>query len=131
MCNFSLDGITTKLIPLDLNGIGFINCYPFPQKQDTTDSLAIGIIIPEGMYRSKGYGTEALKIYSEYLFKCGTSFIFLITTCSNYPMLSAAKKNGFSLCGDFENQMTQTILKKQRKMRIGYDNTEKSDTFNF
>lgn len=112
MRDFSLDGITIKLVPLDLNGIedrirwntssaewkkiddpnytvqslniteyrkkktqeilsgkryihgiytsleiytksgmhiGFINCYPFPQKQDTTDSLAIGIIIPEDM----------------------------------------------------------------------------------
>ena len=92
-----VNGIYTSLEIYTLNHqhIGFTNCYPFNNKCSVANSVAIGIVIPERKNRSKGYGTEALKLYSEYLFKCGIRELTLITKTENIAMQTVGEKCGF------------------------------------
>lgn len=91
------NGVYTSLEIYTLNRqhIGFINCYPFYNKSSVANSVAIGIVIPERKNRSKGYGTEALKLYAEYLLKCGIGELTLITKAENIAMQAVGEKCGF------------------------------------
>ena len=72
-----------------------INCYPFSNECAMDNSVAIGIVIPDRMNRSRGYGTEALKLYAEYLFKSGIRELTLITRAENKAMQAVGEKCGF------------------------------------
>ena len=92
-----VDGIYTSLEIYTLNHqhIGFINCYPFSKECAMDNSVAIGIVIPDRKNRSRGYGTEALKLYAEYLFKSGIRELTLITRTENKAMQAVGEKCGF------------------------------------
>lgn len=92
-----VDGIYTSLEIYTLNHqhIGFINCYPFSNECAMDNSVAIGIVIPDRKNRSRGYGTEALKLYAEYLFKSGIRELTLITRAENKAMQAVGEKCGF------------------------------------
>ena len=92
-----VDGIYTSLEIYTLNHqhIGFINCYPFSNECAMDNSVAIGIVIPDQKNRSRGYGTEALKLYAEYLFKSGIRELTLITRAENKAMQTVGEKCGF------------------------------------
>lgn len=92
-----VDGIYTSLeiYTLDNQHIGFINCYPFSNEYSVDNSVAIGIVIPDRKNRSRGYGTEALKLYAEYLFKSGKRELTLITRAENKAMQTVGEKCGF------------------------------------
>lgn len=92
-----VDGIYTSLEIYTLNHqhIGFINCYPFSNECVMDNSAAIGIVIPDRKNRSRGYGTEALKLYAEYLFKSGIRELALITRAENKTMQAVGEKCGF------------------------------------
>lgn len=92
-----VNGIYTSLEIYTLRDkhIGFINCYPFHNNDLIANSVAIGIVIPERQNRSKGYGTEALRLYCKYLFKSGIGELFLITKAENKTMQTVGEKCGF------------------------------------
>lgn len=93
-----VDGIYTSLEIYTLTNqhIGFINCYPFHKDDLSADAVAIGIVIPDRKERSRGHGTEALKLYSEYLFKNGKEKVTLITRAENKAMQIVGEKCGFN-----------------------------------
>ncbi len=100
--------------------IGFINCYPFPYAAQDLSSAAIGIEIPDPDFRAQGNGTDALRVYSDYLFGAGTKAIYVITQESNAPMISASLKNGFSVCrcGGSEHPGRITLKKEKEQVKL-------------
>ena len=92
-----VNGIYTSLeiYTLGYQHIGFINCYPFHNNDSIVNSVAIGIVIPERQNRSKGYGTEALRLYTQYLLKSGIRELILITKAENKVMQAVGEKCGF------------------------------------
>ena len=92
--------------------VGFINCHAYPLESDILLGANIGIIIPNLVYRNKGYGTQCVELYSNYLFGKGVRRLYLITFDSNLGMLSVMRKNGF-----------EVISKKGSKI-ISYEDCE-------
>lgn len=92
-----IDGVYTALEIYTTTGkhIGFINCYPFPDSSTWPQSVAIGIIIPSKENHALGYGTEALALYTEYLFVKNIGEIHVVTQQTNTAMICAAGKIGF------------------------------------
>lgn len=92
-----ISGIYTSLEIYTQNDIhiGFINCYRFPKDELNNNSMAIGIAIPDPQYRSKGYGTEALVLYAEYLFENSIDKLYLITSFKNMSIKRIGEKLGF------------------------------------
>ena len=69
----------------------------YPLESDILLGANIGIIIPNLVYRNKGYGTQCVELYSNYLFGKGVRRLYLITFDSNLGMLSVMRKNGFEV----------------------------------
>lgn len=111
-----VDGIYTSLEIYTTAGkhIGFINCYPFPRGCALSQSAAIGIIIPSQENRASGYGTEALSLYTEYLFGRNIEKIYLITQPSNIAMRRAACKCGFVPQHDLSGSAAVLHMVKKR-----------------
>ena len=79
--------------------IGWVSAYTidaFLEYFDTKEEmLAIGIDIPEQALRHKGYGTEALRLFIEYLKKMGVKTVYTQTWSGNARMIRVAEKLGF------------------------------------
>ncbi|MCE5235349.1 MAG: GNAT family protein [Clostridiaceae bacterium] len=84
------------------NHIGWVSAYTidtFLEHFDTEEKmLAIGIDIPEQGLRHKGCGTEALRLYMEYLAQKGVSTVYTQTWSGNARMIRVAEKLGFTEC---------------------------------
>ncbi len=78
--------------------IGWCNSYFL--KDDFTSGpdgryLAVGIDLPAPESRGKGYGTQALALFLEYLFCAGFSELYTQTWSGNIPMIHVAENLGF------------------------------------
>ncbi len=60
--------------------------------------LAVGIDLPAPESRGKGYGTQALALFLDYLFSAGFSELYTQTWSGNFPMIHVAGNLGFHEC---------------------------------
>ncbi|MCM1289753.1 MAG: GNAT family N-acetyltransferase [Corallococcus sp.] len=83
-------------IEVDGVHIGWVSAYqdtewfPNPDKR-----YAIGIDIPEGRFRGKGYGTIAFEQFIDYYRKKGHDKLYTQTWSGNVAMIAVAQKLGF------------------------------------
>ena len=85
---------------IEVNGhhIGWVSRYFDLEYLDNKNNIpAIGIDIPEKSFRERGIGTEALKMFIEYLKKAGHEHFYIQTWSGNQRMLRVAEKLGFSI----------------------------------
>lgn len=76
--------------------IGWVSRYTDLGYMDNSDKIpAIGIDLPEQSARAKGAGTEALRLFIEYLRGRGYPAVYTQTWSGNLPMLRVAEKLGF------------------------------------
>lgn len=76
--------------------IGWVSSYTDTDYHPNPDKLpAIGITIVDPAGRSKGAGTEALRLFIEYLKGRGYPAVYTQTWSGNLPMLRVAEKLGF------------------------------------
>jgi RimJ/RimL family protein N-acetyltransferase len=83
------------------NYIGWCNSYRIDNRfTHIADGglCAIGIDIPESSAQGKGYGSEALVLFIDYLQSRGESDIYIQTWSGNARMIHIAKKLGFEEC---------------------------------
>ena len=81
--------------------IGWCTAYCIDEDYSYTDDegyLAVGINIPEITSRGKGYATEALCIFIQYLLKHNERPLFTQTWSGNERMIHVAEKIGFKEC---------------------------------
>ena len=79
---------------LDGQYIGWVSNYNWDPEGK---SAFIGICIPEEEHWGKGYGTEAVRLYLDYLFdSCGLQTIQAATWTGNKGMVRCAQKAGFA-----------------------------------
>ena len=86
--------------------IGWCNAYCIDEDYCYTDDeayCAVGINIPEVSERGKGYATQALCMFIQYLLERGESPIFTQTWSGNHRMIHVAEKIGFEECRRKEN----------------------------
>jgi len=77
--------------------IGWVNRY---SHKNSPDAWLVGIDICEDDYLNQGYGTIALMLWADYLFRNSTFHrIGLETWSFNNRMIEVAKKAGFTLEG--------------------------------
>ena len=69
------------------------------------ESGELGIFIGEADYRSKGYGTLAIKTFVPYCFSLGIHRIFLKVLSSNYVAQSSYIKSGFIKEGEAKDML--------------------------
>ena len=78
---------------VDGGHIGWVNCYNWDQEGK---SAFIGICIPEEENWGKGYGSEAVSLYLNFLFdSIGLNTIRTATWTGNKRMVRCAQKAGF------------------------------------
>lgn len=83
-------------IEVDGIHIGWVSSYYDLDYIDNVNKIiAIGIDIPEKKYRGHGYGTLALKMFIDYLFKNNKKEIFIQTWSGNLPMIKVIERLGF------------------------------------
>ncbi|PLT28526.1 GNAT family N-acetyltransferase [Peribacillus deserti] len=88
----------SKLL-IEVNGI-IIGLIMFYWEDEKTKWLEIGIVIYKDTYWNGGFGTEALALYSDYLFNSlDIGRVGLTTWSGNTGMIRAAEKAGFTLEG--------------------------------
>ena len=83
---------------IEYNGkhVGWVSRYFDLEYIENVDNIpAIGIDIPETDVYNKGIGTEALKMFMEYLKKAGYEHLYIQTWSGNTRMLHIAEKLGF------------------------------------
>lgn len=91
--------------------IGWVSRYFDLDYVENPDRIpAVGIDIPEISERSKGVGTEALRLFIEYLRGLGYKKVYTQTWSGNARMLKVAQKLGF---------IPVVTLKDQREVRGG------------
>jgi len=81
--------------------IGWCNVYCIDEDYSYTDDeayCAVGINIPEVAMRGKGYATQALCMFIQYLLERGETPIFTQTWSGNHRMIHVAEKIGFEEC---------------------------------
>ena len=81
--------------------IGWCNAYCIDKDYCYTDDeayCAVGINIPEVSERGKGYATQALCMFIQYLLERGECPIFTQTWSGNHRMIHVAEKIGFEEC---------------------------------
>lgn len=80
--------------------IGWVNAYYIDDKYILTDTktekIAIGLDIPNEVYREKGNGTEALDLFITYFKNNNIRNIYIQTWSGNYRMIKVAEKLGFT-----------------------------------
>lgn len=87
--------------------IGWTSSYYIDKNYEyTTDEgmYAIGIDIPNISFRKKGYATEALNLFIDYLISEGVKEIYTQTWSGNERMIGLAKKLGFEECHRIEKK---------------------------
>ncbi len=76
--------------------IGWICCYQNLEYMENPEGYpAIGLDIPEPVYRGRGYGAEAFRQFIAYLSSHGHRHFYTQTWSGNLPMLRLAEKLGF------------------------------------
>lgn len=76
--------------------IGWVSWYTDLGYMDNPEGIpAIGIDIPETVHRKSGSGTEALRLFMDYLRGCGFSSFYTQTWSGNLAMMRVAEKLGF------------------------------------
>lgn len=84
-------------IEADGKHIGWICSYTDLGYLENKDKLlAVGLDIPEPDDRRKGHGTEAFRLYLDYLRDRGHRSFFTQTWSGNLPMMRLAEKLGFT-----------------------------------
>lgn len=91
------DTVRMKLkIECDGVHIGWVSRYSDLGYMDNPDGVpAIGIDIPEMQHRHKGAGTQALRLFMDYLRQRGFSSFYTQTWSGNERMIRVAEKLGF------------------------------------
>ena len=83
-------------VTLDGRHIGWVSRYDDLGYWDDPEKLpAVGIDLPEPSARNRGAGTEALRLFIEYLKGRGYPAVYTQTWSGNLPMLRVAEKLGF------------------------------------
>ena len=80
--------------------IGWLSAYPIDDQcciSETGERCAVGLTIPGGAARGKGYGFAALCLYIRYLLDCGVAEVYTQTWSGNVRMIALAEKLGFRL----------------------------------
>lgn len=86
--------------------IGYISSYHINKEykiDDNGSNLAIGMDICSPLYRRKGYGSSAYKLYIKYLNDHGICEIYTQTWSGNFPLIKMAEKIGFKECNRYKN----------------------------
>ncbi|MCR3905697.1 MAG: GNAT family N-acetyltransferase [Tenericutes bacterium] len=86
--------------------IGWVSHYFINEKFefDTEGKdIAIGLVIPEVIYRNLGYGSQAIKLFLDLIWTYGYRKVYLQTWSGNTPMIHTAKKIGFIECNRFKD----------------------------
>ncbi len=83
-------------VTADGEHIGWVSWYTDLGYLDNPEKIpAIGIDLPEQSARSMGAGTEALRLFIEYLRNKGYPAVYTQTWSGNLPMIRVAEKLGF------------------------------------
>lgn len=83
-------------IAQDGRHIGWVSGYTDTDYYPNPEELpAIGITVVDPAGRSKGIGTEALRLFIEYMKGRGYPAVYTQTWSGNHPMLRVAEKLGF------------------------------------
>ncbi|MBE7003784.1 MAG: GNAT family N-acetyltransferase [Ruminococcaceae bacterium] len=83
-------------IELDGRHIGWVSRYSYLDYLDNSEEIpAVGIDIPEEDVHNTGVGTEALRLYLDYLGEHGFRSFYTQTWAGNTVMLRVAEKLGF------------------------------------
>lgn len=92
------DSVTRHKFEVVADGIhiGWVSRYDDLGYMANPDHLpAVGIDLPEQSARSRGAGTEALRLFLDYLRDRGYPAVYTQTWSGNLPMLRVAEKLGF------------------------------------
>ena len=85
-------------IEVDGHHIGWVSRYFDLEYLDNSNNIpAIGIDIPEMSFREHGIGTEALRMFIDYLKKAGYERFYIKIWSGNKRMIRVAEKLGFSV----------------------------------
>lgn len=83
-------------IELDGRHVGWVSRYTYLEYLDNPGDIpAVGIDIPETDVHGKGVGTDALRMFLQYLQIKGFRSFYTQTWSGNAPMLRVAEKLGF------------------------------------
>lgn len=93
-----VDGAIDLAIDLDGERIGEIQTYVPPTRELPPGAYEVGVMLNESV-RGRGYGTEAVQLFVDWLFAGGATRVHMPTVESNVAMRTVLERLGFQVEG--------------------------------